>query len=279
MKRLMISLLAALLLFGGCNAAQTDPPTTMEAPTATEAPIITEALTTIKAAAQATGYQKSIPGLLAKLPEEELYLYGILPRGALLYYQGRGTYLDWDHYSPREFYPKMAIGNYDSDATQEIAIALYNKSGTGLSGEELHILEIRPRYSEYPSSSNEPEENAYKDSFPKDEDYEAQLQALISASFDSAAKTLKLKVEGKAYEVDCSADFQDDWVFHGVEGYTNILSYELSDSEIWVEFGAGYFAKGSAIQNFFGTIRAKVNYQEDEGFRLSDLSFVPDKES
>ncbi|MDR1630576.1 MAG: hypothetical protein LBS36_10260, partial [Oscillospiraceae bacterium] len=78
--------------------------------------------------------------LLVSLPEKELFLYGVWPKGVVLYTGKQGQFFDWEFYSPRTHHPKIFTGDFDHNGMEDVAITVYWKTGTGLSVEELHFL-------------------------------------------------------------------------------------------------------------------------------------------
>ncbi|MGE5678841.1 MAG: hypothetical protein ACM3ZR_12365, partial [Pseudomonadota bacterium] len=79
--------------------------------------------------------------LIAALPEKDIYLYAVKPKGVILYVKGTGHYYDWEYLTPRFILPAIYTGDYDSDGEEEVVVVTYTGSGTGYSVQDLHVVE------------------------------------------------------------------------------------------------------------------------------------------
>lgn len=158
MKRLLPALLA-LTLLDGCGARETAlslPETTPAQPISAPA-VVTEGREPeedydLSAALDgfsewmhnSTRNQNSV-GLLAELPEQDVMLYGVRDdRGddhALLRWGGSLAEFDWSFGGPLIVEPRLWCWDVDDDGQEEVVLINHVGSGTGVSIEELHIVE------------------------------------------------------------------------------------------------------------------------------------------
>lgn len=80
--------------------------------------------------------------LISAIPNRNIYLYGKKPKGVVLRVNGREREFDWLYMTPRFVLPRMYVSDFNFDGKDELAVILYIGSGTGVSVEELHIIDI-----------------------------------------------------------------------------------------------------------------------------------------
>ena len=158
MKRLLPALLA-LTLLAGCGARETAPslPETTPAQSIFAPAVVTEGREPeedydLSAALDgfsewmhnSTRNQNSV-GLLAELPEQDVALYGVRDhRGddrALLRWEDSLAEFDWNFGGPLIVEPRLWCWDVDDDGQDEVVLVNHVGSGTGVSIEELHIVE------------------------------------------------------------------------------------------------------------------------------------------
>ena len=158
MKRLLPVLLA-LTLLAGCSPRETAPslPETSPAQPISAPAVVTEGRELeedydLSAALDgfsewmhnSTRNQNSV-GLLAELPEQDVMLYGVRDdRGddhALLRWGGSLAEFDWSFGGPLIVEPRLWCWDADDDGQDEVVLVNHVGSGTGVSIEELHIVE------------------------------------------------------------------------------------------------------------------------------------------
>lgn len=158
MKRLLPALLA-LTLLAGCSARETAPslPETTPAQSISAPAVVTEGRELeedydLSAALDgfsewmhnSTRNQNSV-GLLAELPEQDVMLYGVRDdQGddhALLRWGGSLAEFDWSFGGPLIVEPRLWCWDVDDDGQEEVVLVNHVGSGTGVSIEELHIVE------------------------------------------------------------------------------------------------------------------------------------------
>ncbi|WP_394267336.1 hypothetical protein [Anaerotignum sp.] len=78
--------------------------------------------------------------LIASIPQERIFLYGLQPRGVVVSFDGDASYIDADYATPQRILPEIAYGDYTGDDIKEIAVSFNTDSGTGVDVDTLHIL-------------------------------------------------------------------------------------------------------------------------------------------
>ena len=158
MKRLLPALLA-LTLLSGCGARETASslPETSPAQQISAPAVVTEgrepeedddlsaALDGFSEWMHNSTLDQNSVGLLAELPEQDVMLYGVRgDRGddrALLRWGGSLAEFDWSFGGPLIVEPRLWCWDADDDGQDEVVLVNHVGSGTGVSIEELHIVE------------------------------------------------------------------------------------------------------------------------------------------
>ena len=158
MKRLLPALLA-LTLLSGCGARETASslPETSPAQQISAPAVVTEgrepeedydvstALDGFSEWMHNSTLDQNSVGLLAELPEQDVALYGVRDhRGddrALLRWEDSLAEFDWSFGGPLIVEPRLWCWDVDDDGQEEVVLLNHVGSGTGVSIEELHIVE------------------------------------------------------------------------------------------------------------------------------------------
>ena len=158
MKRLLPTLLA-LTLLSGCGARETASslPETSPAQQISAPAVVTEgrepeedddlsaALDGFSEWMHNSTLDQNSVGLLAELPEQDVALYGVRDhRGddrALLRWEDSLAEFDWNFGGPLTVEPRLWCWDADDDGQDEVVLVNHVGSGTGVSIEELHIVE------------------------------------------------------------------------------------------------------------------------------------------
>ena len=158
MKRLLPALLA-LTLLSGCGARETASslPETSPAQQISAPAVVTEgrepeedddlsaALDGFSEWMHNSTLDQNSVGLLAELPEQDVALYGVRDhRGddrALLRWEDSLAEFDWNFGGPLTVAPRLWCWDADDDGQDEVVLVNHVGSGTGVSIEELHIVE------------------------------------------------------------------------------------------------------------------------------------------
>ena len=158
MQRLLPALLA-LTLLSGCGARETASslPETSPAQQISAPAVVTEgrepeeyddlsaALDGFSEWMHRSTWNQDPVGLLAELPEQDVALYGVRDhRGddrALLRWEDSLAEFDWNFGGPLIVEPRLWCWDADDDGQDEVVLVNHVGSGTGVSIEELHIVE------------------------------------------------------------------------------------------------------------------------------------------
>ncbi|HVJ49839.1 hypothetical protein [Desulfitobacterium sp.] len=195
--------------------------------------------------------------LIAEIPDHDIYLYGLNNlnyTGVVLRQGSHIQTFNWTYLTPRFILPKIRVADYDHNGADELLIILHNASGTGIAIEELHMLE---------PSNNE----LYSDVKFLPDDYINQLNSNVKYSYDKEQNKLIFNIGNNKYEMDTTNKFKT-WTLKNIT-YGAVIYYDINDI-IQITAGPEYFFKEIVSPQFFGTIKAKVNYN-NEKFTLSDF--------
>ena len=158
MKRLLPALLA-LTLLSGCGARETASslPETSPAQQISAPAVVTEgrepeedddlsaALDGFSEWMHNSTLDQNSVGLLAELPEQDVTLYGVRDHRdndrALLRWEDSLAEFDWNFGGPLIVEPRLWCWDVDDDGQDEVVLVNHVGSGTGVSIEELHIVE------------------------------------------------------------------------------------------------------------------------------------------
>lgn len=150
--------------------------------------------------------------LLAENKENDIHLYGIRPRGVVLYVGREGHYYDWE-YSFSESNPiRIGVGSFKYGSENDIAIISPSDSG-----EDMRII-TNGKYND-------------EDIYTVDKsliDYYISKQ--IEYSYDN--ETVTFTFDGNNYLMDISESF-DKPIFGGVS-FSDNVRFEFADGKIYV---------------------------------------------
>ena len=200
--------------------------------------------------------------LIASIPEKEIFLYGIKPNSGVILKSGdRSFYYDWAYLTPRFILPEIFLNDFDKDDQEELAVILYIGSGTGVSVEELHIIEIS-------------EDENFKDYLFKQDDYLSQIDKLVEfKSFTKNNKTTaELIIDEKVYPLNLDEQEKDNSISGTV--FSNIVRFSVDDGKINAEFGVGIGYDSFPTPVPVGTLHADVLFRDGE-FTLKNIKPNP----
>lgn len=201
--------------------------------------------------------------LIASIPENNIYMYG-LDNGVELHIGDLVQQYDWIYNTPRGIEPRLAVKDYDADGHDELAIILYIGSGTGVSVEQLHMIEME-------------EDPKLQDHQFLENDYLDQVYPAISFKPIKEAEelTAEVKVGDKKTEV-IMKNYYDHDEFGAARdnlGIRDIVGYGFDDNkDIQASFGIGVLFEKIATPQYIGYLNANVSYQDGQ-FKLSNFEF------
>lgn len=139
-------------------------------------------------------YQNTEYPLIAELPKEDIYLYGLKPTGVVLRYEDKIQFLNWEYITPRFVLPVLNKYDLDHDGEDEIICVLNVGSGTGISLYELHVLKLAGTsgYVDYMFS-----------------DYLEQVKTMLSATYHKKENSILLKTNNNSYTYVIPTEYQE----------------------------------------------------------------------
>ena len=203
--------------------------------------------------------------LWAKIPSENIYLYGVQPDGYILYQDGFGTYFNWQGITPRRILPELKYADFDGDGEKEVAVALCVVTGTGFQQMELHVLEKElslnnwmPRYTDFSLSG---------------EDLIPWFRELATATQPNENGIVTFSFEGFEYQISLTEQER-------TEGGTvtmsvgDIIEFQFEDDgRIRVIIPVGFVFESWAAVNYFAEMGADVIFN-GESFTLKNHSLT-----
>lgn len=198
--------------------------------------------------------------LIASIPDRDVYLYGandgvILKQGNLI------KPFEWNFLTPRGIMPRMWMADVDDDGVEEIICVLYVGSGTGVSIEELHILEPD-------------DDEIYRDLIFSSDEYIKLINELITFQHDKINNKIHFILGEEDFEFEAPWFFTE-FVFEEID-YGEIIRYDYN-GEIRMEIKPEYYFIGKGAACYSNDITAKVVYK-DESFTITDVVINPPEE-
>lgn len=240
MKRFAASLLILLLVlvFAGCTADKNN---------------TAEPMSEAHSIEETTEKEELVP-LLASDEENGIYLYGIKPRGVILYENGEGHYYDWEYSRSDYRAPKIFSGSFRFGSENDTAIVTYADNGK-LDAEDLRII-----------SYGFDEEDIY---LINPDEYNSYAYSGVPYTYEN--ETVTFSFDGKNYSFDISESF-GSLNFDGVS-YSECVSYEFENDSIYVNIvpcarSAGDDSDDLAKMDI--SIRARLQF---DGYNISLADF------
>ncbi|MDO4553300.1 MAG: hypothetical protein Q4C22_07160, partial [Bacillota bacterium] len=202
--------------------------------------------------------------LLARLPEEEVYVYGLNVnsngRGVFVRWRESTYYAEsWHYITPRQILPQAACGDYDGDGEQELALSFCIDSGTGVSVADLHIFERAP------------DGTLTSRQFERGE-YLSLVNEALSWEHDQTAAAVTAYVDG--HSTLLSLDPQLTGEFDGLAVNGSMVTFELSGPQPGAVFGINTLYEDGPYLIYCGELRADVRY-EDGAFSMENFTVIP----
>lgn len=200
--------------------------------------------------------------ILAELPMEDITLYGMkdkdgIYRNVAIRSGETVNYYDWSYYAGK-FDAGMSYQDYDGDGAKELAVHLYFGGGTGVSIDQLFMLEeLRP--------------GVFEPIQFKSDDYIAQVKKLVSYRVNEENKTISLCKKGTVLQkVDLSWLKENEKVEDVY--YGNMLSFDFNDGIVMkITPGMEINDRASLQYDGFSALEATVEYQSDGSFHVTNI--------
>ncbi len=205
--------------------------------------------------------------LLAEIPEDEIFLYARESDGVLLKIGEHERTFDWEYMTPRMVMPEMQTYDVDADGENELVILLYIGSGTGVSINELRIIEFD-------------ESGHIVDHVFKSEDYRAQVghNTEFRTLLREEALLGEITIGSNRYSVNLS-EYQSDEYGKIADHllYGNIVNFNNENQQMTVDFAIGIGIETFVEPVYIGTLVADVSFRDGE-FRLSNFRYIPEEQ-
>lgn len=203
---------------------------------------------------------------IAETPDGAFALYGMVTdadmAGVLLSFDGKCQYFDWYYTSPQTVMPNIVNADYDGDGQEEIAVILHAYTGTGVSMEQLFMLEQQS------DGSWTAVENTQ---------YPEQIEAEVACIYREDDKLLEIrdqKADRLIGKMDLTVLMDETRVYDGTY-FGDIVSFVPEDDEIYVQLMPGIRMKDWAILSYTDeeVLRARVVY-DGQSFSLEDYELI-----
>lgn len=213
--------------------------------------------------------------LIAAIPDRDIYLYGIKSGGVVLCVGDNGVYYKWESYlTPQFVLPSMYVNDYDNDGKDELAVILYLGSGTGVSLEKLHIVEIS-EYGYQPDEASNSSTECFKDYFYSPDTYLLELKKSIKLNIlnDKDKLIAKVTINDKVYNASTEElQLPGMGKIYDRAVFGNIVRFSCDGGRLSAGFALGVSGECPGPPCEIGNIRADVNYKAGK-FSLSNIEF------
>jgi len=242
----------------------------------------TEALT---AARGFNGWDKRQPLLIAEDAANNLYLYGLPEQGGVVliwndtshpHRNGFSAWFEWGFDTPRQFMPEMTAMDVDGDGRKEVVVKTYVRSGTGLSGWDLHVVELHPRKYEWTDDWEKVWEDSSFEDYDRifaeactfaEEDIQAQLEKRVSYTWDAAKQQVTITDGRNKIVGDIGFDIGEG--VGDILDLSSIVDFSFDEKGIRFEGAVGY--PGPL---YHCKVTANVHYKNGK-FTLTDIAIEP----
>lgn len=178
-------------------------------------------------------YESTDYPLIAELPKEDIYLYGLKPNGVVLKYSDKIQIFNWEYTTPRFILPVLNTSDLDHDGNDEIICILNVGSGTGVSLYEFHVLK--------PNGTSGYDDYIFSD-------YLEQMKAMLSMAYDKKKNSIILKINNNSYIYDIPAEYQK-LTYENI-AYGDIVYFDSSHG-LKIKIPLGVLFKEFASPQFF----------------------------
>lgn len=207
---------------------------------------------------------------ISRTPDESVALYGLVSEGNMqgIFLRDNESvqYFDRSFTSPLMVLPNLNKADYDGDGQDELSIVFHVFTGTGVSIEELYLLEKQT-------------DGTWKERKFTEEEYLGQLETEIECIYDEEAAELQyrdIKNDRILGKQDLTEIISDGDHYEGVD-FCDIVSFVPEDDGIYLQISPGIMVNGWGIRQYTDTVlRARVVY-DGNGFCLEDFGLAGQK--
>lgn len=215
--------------------------------------------------------------ILDSVADSDIVLYGMYGGLTMVIRDGEHVIPVWTNWmSPHMVMPQIHYGDYDNDGAYEYAIWSNMDTGTGVSGDELYIIEA-----DYAKENSE--EDFY--SIKEYSDWGGDLDNAVSYYLDDTGNIVTMTLNGEdVASVDLSGHFEEhkeyNESFDGIDFGSHYSFHEQDGIWYFVNAGRIYVKRdGKSVYDedmipYNVVVNARVVYEPDQQFHLEDIEII-----
>ena len=215
--------------------------------------------------------------ILDSAADSDIVLYGMYGGETMVIRDGEHVIPVWTYWmSPHMVMPQIHYGDYDNDGVYEYAIWSNMDTGTGVSGDELYIIEA-----DYAKENSE--EDFY--SIKEYSDWGGDLDNAVSYYLDDTGNVVTMTLNGEdVASVDLSGHFEEhkeyNESFDGIDFGSHYSFHEQDGIWYFVNAGRIYVKRdGKSVYDedmipYNVVVNARVVYEPDQQFHLEDIEII-----
>ena len=215
--------------------------------------------------------------ILDSVADSDIVLYGMYGGETMVIRDGEHVIPVWTNWmSPHMVMPQIHYGDYDNDGAYEYAIWSNMDTGTGVSGDELYIIEA-----DYAKENSE--EDFY--SIKEYSDWGGDLDNAVSYYLDDTGNVVTMTLNGEdVASVDLSEHFEEhkeyNESFDGIDFGSHYSFHEQDGIWYFVNAGRIYVKRdGKSVYDedmipYNVVVNARVVYEPDQQFHLEDIEII-----
>lgn len=215
--------------------------------------------------------------ILDSVADSDIVLYGMYGGLTMVIRDGEHVIPVWTSWmSPHMYIPEIYCADYDNDGVYEYAIRTHMTTGTGISGDELYIIEA-----DYAKENSE--EDFY--SIKEYSDWGGDLDNAVSYYLDDTGNVVTMTLNGEdVASVDLSGHFEEhkeyNESFDGIDFGSHYSFHEQDGIWYFVNAGRIYVKRdGKSVYDedmipYNVVVNARVVYEPDQQFHLEDIEII-----
>ena len=215
--------------------------------------------------------------ILDSVPDSDIALYGIYGGYAMMLRDGEHLIPIWLSWmSPQMHIPRIYYGDYDNDGIFEFALKTHMTTGTGISGDELYIIEAG--YASEQSGKLNYDIKEFNDWYD-------DVAAAVNYSVDDTGNIVTITLYGEeAAVIDLTQHFEEHKEYREEFDGFNFGShyyFENRDGEWYFTTYSGLCVKRNGESlfltwdndwNYSVVVTGRVVYEQSSGCRLEDIT-------
>lgn len=215
--------------------------------------------------------------ILDSVPDSDIALYGIYGGYAMMLRDGEHLIPIWLSWmSPQMHIPQIYYGDYDNDGIFEFALKTHMTTGTGISGDELYIIEA-----DYASEQS----GKLNYDIKEFNDWYDDVAAAVNYSVDDTGNIVTITLYGEeAAVIDLTQHFEEHKEYREEFDGFNFGShyyFENRDGEWYFTTYSGLCVKRNGESlfltwdndwNYSVVVTGRVVYEQSSGCRLEDIT-------